>query len=551
MKKSSGHPVSRRTFLATSVLAAAALALDWSALEALADKIGPKDQYPVVIIGAGLGGLTAAALLARHGFPVTVLEQHDIPGGYATSFDRAGGKFTFEVSLHTTAARGGATEQILKATGVFDQVEAVKLPDQCRVITPDYDLTYPQTDPEGLIRLLAARFPEEEAGIRDCINRILAVVEESERPFDRDSFFQKLKFPSSHPAMWAIRNQTLAQFLDKYLKSPKLKYLLSIYTNYYGLPPSHLSAFFYAVASGGYIKHGAYHYKPRSQRLSNALADVIRKNGGRVILETEATEIFLQDDAVAGVIAGNGLKYPAKAVLSNASAPTTMEKLLPQGVVQESYLKKLRSFRPSISYFGVWLGLNTEIRGKVKGTTVFVTDDYDQEKGFQANLAGDLSRSPFGVAIYDNMFPGYSKPGTSTISVGTVCGFEPWKKYEQDYFAGRKEAYNQEKKRLAEILIQRAEAGVVPGLRGMIEVMEAATPLTMMRYTRNPQGAIYGYEQSMDNAYMTRIENATPVKGLYLASAWGNPGGGYTGVQIGGMQAFERLMKDWGVKTAG
>ncbi|MBF0552351.1 MAG: NAD(P)/FAD-dependent oxidoreductase, partial [Deltaproteobacteria bacterium] len=172
MKKSSGYPVSRRTFLATSALAAAALALDWSALEALADNIGPKDQYPVVIIGAGLGGLTAAALLARHGFPVTVLEQHDIPGGYATSFDRAGGKFTFEVSLHTTAAKSPGTEQILKATGVFDQVEAVKLPDQCRVVTPDYDLTYPQTDPEGLIRLLAAKFPEDEAGIRDCINAI-------------------------------------------------------------------------------------------------------------------------------------------------------------------------------------------------------------------------------------------------------------------------------------------------------------------------------------------------------------------------------------------
>lgn len=85
----------------------------------------------------------------------------------------------------------------------------------------------------------------------------------------------------------------------------------------------------------------------------------------------------------------------------------------------------------------------------------------------------------------------------------------------------------------------------------MIEVMEAATPLTMMRYTRNPQGAIYGYEQSMDNAYMTRLENGTPVKGLYLAGAWGNPGGGYTGVQMPGIQAFQGLMEDWGVKTAG
>jgi prolycopene isomerase len=80
----------------------------------------------------------------------------------------------------------------------------------------------------------------------------------------------------------------------------------------------------------------------------------------------------------------------------------------------------------------------------------------------------------------------------------------------------------------------------------MIEVREAATPLTNRRYTGNTAGAIYGFEQSMDNAYMNRISNETPIKGLYLAGAWGNPGGGYEGVLRSGEMTFQMLMEEWG-----
>ena len=79
----------------------------------------------------------------------------------------------------------------------------------------------------------------------------------------------------------------------------------------------------------------------------------------------------------------------------------------------------------------------------------------------------------------------------------------------------------------------------------MIEVQEAATPLTNWRYTGNTAGAIYGFEQSMDNAFMNRLDNKTPVKGLYLASAWGNPGGGYVGVFRAGQSAFQAVMEDY------
>lgn len=79
----------------------------------------------------------------------------------------------------------------------------------------------------------------------------------------------------------------------------------------------------------------------------------------------------------------------------------------------------------------------------------------------------------------------------------------------------------------------------------MIEVQEAATPLTNVRYTLNTAGAIYGYEQSVANTFMNRISNRTPVKGLYLAGAWGEPGGGYSAVLSSGKKTFGMIVQDW------
>ena len=79
--------ISRRSFLTVSAMTAVTLALDWHRISAYAAKMGPKSDYPTVVIGAGLGGLVCGAYLAKQGIPVTVVEQHSIPGGYATSFD--------------------------------------------------------------------------------------------------------------------------------------------------------------------------------------------------------------------------------------------------------------------------------------------------------------------------------------------------------------------------------------------------------------------------------------------------------------------------------
>ncbi|PQP35459.1 hypothetical protein C6A37_02410 [Desulfobacteraceae bacterium SEEP-SAG9] len=538
--------ISRRAFLTISTMTAVSLTLDWKKISAYAAKMGPANNYPTVIIGAGLGGLCCGAYLAKQRVPVTVIEQHNIPGGYATSFDRAGGKFTFEVSLHGTSVNNNATARILNDLGVLDKLQFIELPEVYWLKTPDIDLPVPQRDPEAYIHLLSEHYPAEEDGIRRFVQYMIGLSEEVERLHKKKGKFFKPFFPIQYRKMWNVRNKTLADLLNYYVKDLGLQDILTALWGYYGLPPSKLSGFYYANATGGYLNNGSYYIKQRSQALSYALAQVIENAGGQIIYETSVERILIKSGAVDGVLLSKGDILPAKAVVSNASALTTFKKLLPPDALPVDYIKTLENYRPSLSSFIVWLGLSNELRGKIKGYSTHVTSGRGADADYQACLEGNIEQGPFSVTIYDNAFEGYSRPGASTLMLLFLCSYKPWQKYESDYRSGKKTAYYEQKNRWTEILIRRAEKLVIPGLSSMIEVKDAATPLTNWNYTGNTEGAIYGFEQSMENSYMKRISNVTPIKGLYLASAWGNPGGGYSGVLRSGQSAFEKLMEYWG-----
>jgi prolycopene isomerase len=493
--------------------------------------MGPKSDYPTVIIGAGLGGLVCGAYLAKQGVPVTVVEQHSVPGGYATSFERAGGKFNFEVSLHGTSIHNNGAARILGDIGVLDKIKLVELPEVYRLKTPKLDISVPQRDPEAYIALLTQHFPAEAKGIHGFVEEMIAIADEVDTLSRKKGKFFKLIFPLQYPRMWDVRD---------------LQHVLAALWGYYGLPPSQLSGFYYANATGGYLKNGSYYIKERSQNLSDTIAEVIENHGGKVLYDTRVQKVLLKNGAVEGVSLSNGETLPARAIVSNASVPATFREMISKDAIPADYQKKLVEYKPSISSFIVWLGLNQDLKGKIKAFSTHVSSGRGPEADYRSCLKGGVEDQSFSVCIYDNVFEGYSSPGTSTLQLLLLCGYEPWRKFESDYIAGNKATYYKEKTRWTDILIRRTEKEVIPGLSGMIEVKDSATPLTNWRYTGNTAGAIYGFEQSMNNAYMNRIKNRTPLKGLYLASAWGDPGGGYAGVYRGGQSAFVALMEDWG-----
>jgi all-trans-retinol 13,14-reductase len=355
------------------------------------------------------------------------------------------------------------------------------------------------------------------------------------------------RFPVDFPYLFKCYSLTWGQMMDQHIKDPKLKAMVSCLWGYYGLPPSKLASFYYALPTIGFLANGGYYPVGKSQKISDAFAKFIEAKGGKVMLSTEVNQILTKDHAAFGVKTADGKEYRARVVVSNANAYDAFHKLI-QGeeAVLGDYLAGMNKMTVSLSSFQVFLGLRKDLVGEsgIHDTEVFVVKDYDPEADFQDALKAELG-GDFGLTFYDNLYKGYSPEGKNIINITILQGYDFWKPFEADYFKGKKDAYNKEKDRMTDVLIDQAEAKLLPGLRDAIEIKDAATPLTNMRYTANYRGGIYGWDQTVDNSGNMRMPHETPIQNLYLASAWTKPGGGYGGVIWSGLECFGQIMQKW------
>ncbi len=517
--------LSRRKFLKTLALASSAAAIDWTGLDALAAQIPNKKEFPIVVIGSGLGGLVSAAYLAKFGFDVTVLEQHSIPGGYATSFDR--GDFSFDVSLEATVAEHAMPQMILSDLGLWDKLKVAYTPELRRIITPTFDVTLPAKNPEGVKKELSKTFPHEKQGIHAFYSQMEQVIAE----LWGDKHVKTSMMATLEPL-------SLAQWMNLHVKDVDVKTCMSVFSGYYGLPPEKINALFYAIATGEYLVHGGQYYKTRSQDLSDTLASGIQHKNGKIHYNTQVEHIlFDKTRSITGVKDTRGKTYPAKTVIANCPVPVLINQMIPKKFIPKSFLDQTKKRQTSLSSFVVWLGLNSTI-DHIKNYGI----DLSGPGGTQNNelfSQKDLADSGISITLYDNLFDGYSAPGKSTVSIMCLSDYDPWKKFESDYFNNQKNAYNKEKERIAQAFVKRVEKKLIPGLANKIEVMEIGTPLTNVFYTGNTNGAIYGYDRNQPH-----LKSKTPIKGLYLSSAWSH-GGGYTPVMMGGRETAKLVLKDF------
>lgn len=495
----------------------------------------------VTVIGAGLGGLTSAALLAKHGKRVRVLERHFMAGGYATSFRRKTREMPrraeFEVSLHLMGdlGEGGALRAVLSELGVLDQVEFLRADSLYRALLPGMDIqvqsyeTYEQT--------LMLRYPKEQAGIRGLFARFIQLRQEMLLMMNKANRGEDSDIFSDAPTLFACSSLSLKQLLDEYIKSPELQSIIGQQWQYYGLPPSQISAAYYAYAWTEYMLYGGYYPKGRSQQISNALVQIIKDHGGEVLLRQEVTQIEVEGGAVRGVCTKKGY-FPTESVISNADPRETFGRLIGHERLPRKYVRRLEALKPSLGCVQAYLLLDIEFQ-KVYGEQnheIFVNEYFDLEQAYEDMLKERYDQMPFSITIYENLNSEYQMSGKTTLSLFILNPFDGWSGLD-------KQAYAAKKAEVTEVLLGRLER-LYPNIRQHIDFVELSTPLTNRSYTGNWQGAIYGAQQSVEQSLHRRLPQTTPIQGLYLAGAWTRPGGGYSGVIWSGYNLAKQLLRN-------
>ena len=497
-------------------------------------------DFDAVVIGAGLGGLSAATALSKAGKNVLLLERHNVPGGYATSFMR--GRFEFDVSLHELSGVGtegnrGPAWGILDGCGVASRVEFVPIPDFYRCIFPGLDITLP-LGRENFEDLMCSEFPAEANGIKRFSSIAFDLAREAIE-FSLSGKKPNELNPEEFPAMATYAGRTVAEVLYPEVSDEKARTVLSMICNYLGQTPSKGAFAPFAMAVTTYLTYGPVHIKGKSQALSQAFVDTIEACGGQVWLNNGAARIIVSKEKVRGVIAEDGTKIECPCVVSNANPFATCLELIGRENVPDWYLNRLGIWSPGVGTFNVFLGLDRPYTDfGIRSHETFVGSGYGhwETADEMSKRAVDVDPPGISICAYNVADESFSPPGTTAMAL-TFGGYSaPWLKLTPREYVAAKD-------KMAAKAIAFVNS-LAPGLRNHIEVMDVATPLTNIRYSGNPGGSFFGFAESRQPTGLDRIPFRGPVEGLYFASAWVYLGGGYFPTIFGGWLSANEVMAD-------
>ncbi len=518
--------------------------------------------YDVVVIGAGGGGLAAAARLSRAGMKVLVIEQNSKVGGYMGSFTR--GPYFFEISLHGMDGLNpdGLHEQTFEALGITDKVAPIKLDPMYRAVFPDFAIDVP-ADPDAYMQQLLIKFPHEAEGIFELfltMNSLYNGMQFFVHLYERSLLEALPHYNAADIEMLRrYQNVTLSDLLQEYTSDEQLIAAFTQLASYGGLSPDALSAQFFSLFWNSFHRGGFYYFAGGSQSVSAALAEVVEEHGGSIMLSTKAEKIVIRLGRAVAVQTASGQEFPCRFVVSNVNAPATFNTLVGREHLQKDFLKKLDAMQAGTSWFQVYLGVDHDYRDAFPSGTheIIVNGSYDQAENFSYFLSGDIDRAPYFIMNYSAVDPGAAPAGKNVIVLSTIMPYDfdnNWQTAGMPADAATAatsnmspacagcEQYVALKKQMADKLIQRAEQ-LLPGLSSHIDVLEVGSPRTLEFFTHNPRGAMLGWSNTAEQVLFNRLPQATPIRNLYLAGAWTFPGGGQSAVLESGKFAAEKILR--------
>ncbi|MDO4558001.1 MAG: FAD-dependent oxidoreductase [Planctomycetia bacterium] len=448
-----------------------------------------RKNYDVIVIGSGLGGLTAAGVLARAGHSVLLVEHHHQPGGLATWFHRPGGHI-FDVSLHGFPVGMIRSCRRFWSPQIADQIVQLK---QIHFDNPDFTLrtTFDRTD---FTRILVDRFHVEPATIEAFFDTARSMTAQNDVSMTTRQLFEKF-FPGRTDIVRLLM-EPITYANGSTLDEPALTY---------------------GIVFSNFMSKGVYTFSGGTDRLIGMMTEELRNRGVDIVMNTSADRIGISrscagrprvtDVTFSGRSELNGMTIPCQAVVSNGNLLSTIFRMVGEEPWDRAFLDQAKNVRLNNSSTQVYIGFRPGVRPDRSrcGDLLFtsVAPRFDTE----LLLSREITSRTFSF-YYPETRP--ERPPRCAVVASTNANFSDWNGLTP-------QEYQASKKQLVEDTLNHLEK-YIPDVRSQIDWLEAATPCTFERYTRHQCGASFGTKYEG-----LAVSRAIPeqIAGLYHAGSVG------------------------------
>ena len=500
-----------------------------------------QDQWDAIVIGSGMGGLSAAAALSRTGKKVLVLEQYRTIGGLTHSFSRNG--FNWDAGIHylSGVAPGEPERKILDwlCDTPIELAPMGAIYDVLHIGNAEPLFLSPPYEAQALD--LKERFPDETEAIDawfDAIHKgreaAVSVLQTRAMPQPIGAFVEWWKRDARNS--WCGR--TTAEVAAEITDTPELKAVFFAQWGDHGGRPSKASFAVHALIAYSYLECGAWYPVGGSSVIAEHVLPVIKQSGGEARTDEIVETLLIDDDRVIGVRTATGEDIHADIVISNIGARETVEQLLPEGFGEDAWIDEIRSLQSSICHFSMYLGFEGDVEaGGATKANHWIYPEGETDVVWEDAPDG---KPPAMFVSFASLKDPAHDPGPSGKHSGEVLIWTDWStvaRWAHMPPGERGEDYANFKKDVEERVFEQFKT-YFPDLAKQVVFRELSTPLSTLAITGHRKGAFYGLDVTPDRMLSDALRMKTPIKGLYLSgqdvATPGIPGAMWGGVLCAG-----------------